>query len=102
MNISIKTHYNLTITLYQVSHANLSVKQNIRICCHDLQIYEKRELVNAVFYVNKNGCHWRDLPKCFPPWQTVYSFFRRAKDKGMWEKIMNDLAKKPYCYGEES
>lgn len=56
--------------------------------------YKKRELVNAVFYITKNGCHWRDLPKCFPPWQTVYSFFRRAKEKGIWEKIKNYLVEK--------
>lgn len=30
------------------------------------------ELVNAVLYVLKNGCMWRDLPGDFPPWGTVY------------------------------
>ncbi|OFW84558.1 MAG: hypothetical protein A3E50_07645 [Alphaproteobacteria bacterium RIFCSPHIGHO2_12_FULL_42_100] len=56
--------------------------------------HEKRELLNAVFYVVKTGCQWRQLPKDFPPWKTVYSFFRRAKSKGIWEKMMGDLVKK--------
>ncbi|MDR1503363.1 MAG: transposase [Prevotella sp.] len=29
-------------------------------------------MVNAIFYLTKNGCMWRDLPGEFPPWQTVY------------------------------
>ena len=39
------------------------------------QKWDKRELVNAVFYLVKTGCQWRNLPNDFPPHQTVYSFF---------------------------
>ncbi|GBQ13300.1 transposase [Komagataeibacter rhaeticus DSM 16663] len=35
-----------------------------------------REVINAIFYVLKNGCMWRSLPRDFPPWQTVYRYFR--------------------------
>jgi putative transposase len=55
--------------------------------------YKKRDLVNAVFYVVKSGCQWRMLPHDFPPWKSVYSFYKRAKDKGIWEEIMRDLVK---------
>ncbi|AYB48324.1 hypothetical protein CJJ19_00915 [Candidatus Williamhamiltonella defendens] len=34
------------------------------------------------------------MSKCWPPWQTVYSFFRRAKDKGIWEKRKHDVVEK--------
>ena len=34
---------------------------------------EKREQINAVFYLVKTGCQWRNLPKDFPKWKTVYS-----------------------------
>ena len=50
--------------------------------------YSKRELLNAVLYVVDNGCKWRALPHEFPAWQTVYSFFRRAKETGLWDKIL--------------
>ena len=50
-------------------------------------------LVNAVLYINKTGCQWRSLPKCYPPWKTVYSFYKRAKDKNIWEKVMQALIK---------
>ena len=54
----------------------------------------RRSLINAVFYIIKTGCQWRFLPKCFPPWKTVYSFYKRAKDKGIWEKVMEALVEK--------
>jgi len=28
------------------------------------------------------------------PYKSVYSFYKRAKDKGIWEKMMGDLVKK--------
>ena len=53
--------------------------------------YSKRELLNAVLYVVDNGCKWRALPHEFPAWQTVYSFFRRAKETGLWDNILQHL-----------
>ena len=56
--------------------------------------YEKRELLNAVLYVVKTGCQWRNLPTDFPPWKAVYAFYFRSKQKGIWERIMQYLVKK--------
>ena len=53
--------------------------------------YSKRELLNAVLYLVDNGCKWRALPHDFPAWQTVYSFFRRATENGLWDKILEHL-----------
>jgi len=36
-----------------------------------------REVVNALRYMVRSGCEWRMLPAHFPPWQTVYWWFRR-------------------------
>jgi putative transposase len=55
--------------------------------------YDKRALVNAVLYLVKTGCQWRMLPNDFPPFQTVYSFYRRMRLNGTWEAIMDDLVK---------
>jgi transposase len=35
-------------------------------------IYFTRRIVDAIFYVLRNGVTWRALPLDFPPWQTVY------------------------------
>jgi putative transposase len=53
-----------------------------------------REIINAVFYVNKSGCHWRLLPHDFPPWQTVYMYFRDWRKDGTWQAIHDFLRRK--------
>ena len=55
--------------------------------------WDKRELLNAVLYLVKTGCQWRNLPHDFPPYPTVYSFFRRAKLNGLWDRILEQVVK---------
>jgi len=55
--------------------------------------WDKRVLMNAVRYLNKTGCQWHLLPKDFPPYTTVSSFFHRAKVDGIWEEINQELVK---------
>jgi transposase len=31
-----------------------------------------REILNALFYRIRTGCHWRMLPTDFPPWNHVW------------------------------
>src|SRR5918992_1618523 len=42
--------------------------------------HPRRAVVDAVLYVVRTGCAWRQLPSDFPPWQTVYWYFVR------WER----------------
>jgi len=35
--------------------------------------YDKRYLIDALFYVLKTCCQWRMLPKDFPDWRAVYN-----------------------------
>jgi len=53
----------------------------------------RRIILNAIFYILKTGCQWRMLPKDFPPWQTVYSAYRRWKISGVLHKIHDELKK---------
>ena len=50
-----------------------------------------REILNAIFYLNKTGCPWRMLPGDFPPWQTVYSYFREWRLGGVWKKNQREI-----------
>ena len=50
-----------------------------------------REVVNALFYRNRNGCGWRALPHDFPAWKTVYNYFQWWQRDGTWEKILAAL-----------
>jgi putative transposase len=50
-----------------------------------------RLLVNAIFYVLRTGCAWRYLPREYPPWQTVYTTFRRWRLHGVWQRVHEAL-----------
>ena len=52
------------------------------------RVHTTREILDAVFfYVLKSGCAWRLLPYEFPPWETVYHYFRRWRIDGTWERL---------------
>ena len=42
----------------------------------------------AILYVLRSGIPWRDLPKCFGNWHTIYTRFHRGHEKGLWWKIL--------------
>lgn len=50
-----------------------------------------RAVVNAIFYRLRSGCAWRMLPKDFPPFQTVYEYFREWKKDGTWIQVHDTL-----------
>jgi putative transposase len=51
------------------------------------RVHPLREILDAVFYVLRSGCAWRLLPHDFPPWKTVYHYFRMWRLDGTWEKL---------------
>src|ERR1039458_10851986 len=53
--------------------------------------HEQRRVVDALLYVVKTGCQWRQLPSNFPPWKTVHEHFRAWRDSGVWERIVQQL-----------
>jgi len=44
-----------------------------------------RIILDGIFYILRGGCAWRMLPGDFPPWQTVYHYFRQWRLDGTWE-----------------
>jgi putative transposase len=46
-----------------------------------------RQLWNAIFYVVKTGCPWRFVPEGFPPWETVYYYYRQWRERGILEEL---------------
>lgn len=55
--------------------------------------YSVRDIVDAIFYLDRAGCPWRYLPPNLPPWQNVqYYFYKWTKDH-TWERINTILAK---------
>ena len=50
-----------------------------------------REVINAIFYVLRAGCPWRMLPDSFPPPSTVYRWFVRLREEGVWVQVNHHL-----------
>ncbi len=46
-----------------------------------------RAVVNAIFCLLRTGCQWRLLPHQFPPWGTVYHYFRSWDNSGIWVQL---------------
>jgi transposase len=53
--------------------------------------HPRREIVNAIRYLVRSGCSWRQLPADFPPWQTVYHHFNRWKADGTTGRLHDGL-----------
>ena len=54
---------------------------------------DMRRLLDGLFYVVRTGCQWRHLPPppAFPPWPTVYGYFRTFLAAGVWESMRHHL-----------
>jgi putative transposase len=52
---------------------------------------DPRAVVDAIFYVLRSGCSWRMLPQDFPPYQTVYMYFKQWEKDGVWERVHDAL-----------
>ena len=50
--------------------------------------HPRRAIVDAILYVVRAGCSWRQLPADFPPWQTVYWYFNQWEQARATEKIL--------------
>lgn len=50
---------------------------------------DNRLFFDAVYFVAKSGIPWRDVPKRFGKWNTVYARFNRLSKAGFWEKIFD-------------
>ena len=53
--------------------------------------YPRREIVNALLYIDRAGCQWRALPHDFPPWDSVYWYFRTWKGDGTLDRLHDEL-----------
>ena len=61
------------------------------ICVKRKSVWPLQRIVEAIFYLTKNGIIWRDMPEGFPPWQTVYWYFRKWARDDTWLLIANEL-----------
>ena len=54
-------------------------------------IHPRRRIVDAILYLNRTGCAWRQLPHDFPPWATVFWYFKRWREDGVVDRLHDAL-----------
>ncbi|MGH3611574.1 MAG: transposase [Pseudonocardia sp.] len=47
--------------------------------------HPRRQVLDAIFYLVRGGIAWAQLPRDFPPHQSVYGIFRRWARGGAWQ-----------------
>jgi putative transposase len=52
---------------------------------------QMRAVINAILYIVVSGCQWRLLPREYPAWQSVYTYFQQWRDDGTWQRIHDTL-----------
>ncbi|MDJ1183592.1 transposase, partial [Roseofilum casamattae] len=52
---------------------------------------DMRAICDGIFYHLKTGCQWAYLPKEFPPYSTVYKYYRQWQKKRVWTQINEKL-----------
>ena len=53
---------------------------------------DNRLFIDAVMYVAKTGIPWRDLPKSYGNWNSIFARFNRWSRKGLWQRIFDITA----------
>jgi transposase len=56
--------------------------------------YARRDLVDAVLYVVRQGCTWRALPAEFPYWNTAFWYFQEWQADGTWDRVEDTLRRR--------
>jgi putative transposase len=50
-----------------------------------------REVINTLRYLNRTGCQWAFLPHDLLPKSTVYDYFVKYRDQGVWQQVVDAL-----------
>ena len=53
---------------------------------------DARLFLEAVLFVARTGCPWRDLPAAFGNWNSVFQRFRRWAKRGVFDRIFKEIS----------
>ena len=53
---------------------------------------DNRLFVEAVLWIARTGCPWRDLDPALGNWHTTYTRFSRWGKKGVWQRVIKGVS----------
>lgn len=66
------------------------------------ELYSRREIVNAILYVNRTGCQWRMLPHDLAPYRIVFHYFNEWKKADVWRAVNDELRERTRTHAGRS
>jgi len=60
---------------------------------HRKRKYSLRDIVNAILKITRTGCQWRNLDEKYPPWESVYYYFRKWQKADIWSELLCQLVR---------
>lgn len=64
------------------------------------QYHEHRRVVEGIAYKFRTGCPWRDVPRTFGPWQTLWKRHTKWSSDGTWHRVLAALQAHADAAGE--
>ena len=52
---------------------------------------DHRLVIDGILWALSDGGRWRNVPRAFGKWKTVYERFRRWSQEGLWDEILDEL-----------
>lgn len=82
-----KSRVRLDDFAWQQIYAFLLHQEDVRIC----DPKACRRFLDGVLWVTRTGAQWRELPKRFGKWNSVYKRYQRWCQKGIWQRLLTEL-----------
>jgi len=60
---------------------------------------DDRKTLNGILYVLVTGCRWRDMPRSYGAYQTVWRRHKSWSEEGIWRRILSALQEQMYELG---
>jgi transposase len=64
------------------------------------QYHDHRRVVEGIVYRFRTGCPWRDVPRAFGPWQTLWKRHAAWSADGTWARVLGELQARADVLGE--
>ncbi len=51
----------------------------------------ERRFISAVYWLARTGCPWRDLPRRYGKWKSVFNRFNNWSKRGIWDRLFKEV-----------
>jgi transposase len=51
---------------------------------------DPRLMLNGILWILRTGAPWRDLPERFGPWPSIYDYFSKWRQTGVYDRILHE------------